>query len=373
MISAVFNIMWLRLWRDRGALVLAFVLPGFIFAIFAAIFSSASGGQLDLRASIAVTNDAPATRAFAFELTKQKDFSVSFDDGWTLAEIKERVRLGQDDVGIVLSGDISDTSTPSITFVTEPSRDVAAKVLKGQVRHILAEWARRVAPEEAQATAIPNMFAEVSALDTTETDGPEDQSVTYYIGATAILFLLFSAMQGAAITLSERTSGISDRLLTGPKGALAMLSGKFLFLTLVGTLQAAIIVGVAHVFFHVPVQNYLLGLTLACVGSAALATSIALLTASLCASGAQMHTVSTFIVLLFSAIGGSMVPRFMMPDWLQSFGRFTPNNYAIDAFYGTLARGQSAAELWPVWTVLFGGAAICLLLAAAVSHYMKRV
>jgi len=56
MLSAVFNIMWLRLWRDKGALVLAFILPGFIFAIFAAIFSNASGGQLDLRAALAVTS-----------------------------------------------------------------------------------------------------------------------------------------------------------------------------------------------------------------------------------------------------------------------------------------------------------------------------
>lgn len=373
MISAVFKIMWLRLWRDRGALILAFILPGFIFAIFAAIFSNASGGQLDLRASLAVTSDAPATRAFAVELTGQESFSVSYDNAWTLEDIRERVRLGQDDSGIVLTADIADTSKPSITFVTEPSRDVASAILKGQVRQILAEWAVKVAPDAVGAAAMPDIFTEVSALDTAKTDGPNDQSVTYYIGATGILFLLFSAMQGAAITLSERTSGISDRLLTGPKGALAMLSGKFLFLTLVGTIQAAIIVGVAHFFFDVPVAGYLLGLTLACIGSAALASAIALLTASLCSSAAQMHTVSTFIVLLFSAIGGSMVPRFMMPEWLQSFGRFTPNAYAIDGFYGTLARGQSALELWPVWSVLFGGAAICLLLAAALSHYMKRV
>ncbi|MGB0906275.1 MAG: ABC transporter permease [Maricaulaceae bacterium] len=369
----MFKIMWLRLWRDKGALVLAFILPGFIFAIFAAIFSNASGGQLDLRASLAVTSDAPSARAFAFELTKQKSFTVSYDESWTLDDIKERVRLGQDDAGIVLLGDIADSSKPSITFVTEPSRDVAATVLKGQVRQVLAEWAKEVAPEQANTASMPEIFTEVSALDAITLGGPSDQSVTYYIGATAILFLLFSAMQGAAVTLDERTSGISDRLLIGPKGALAMLSGKFLFLTLVGTIQAVLIVGVAYIFFGVPVQAYLLGLSLACVGSAALASAIALLTASLCASTAQMHTVSTFIVLLFSAIGGSMVPSFMMPDWLQAFGQFTPNAYAIDGFYGTLARGQSVIELLPVWSVLFGGAAICLLLAATFAHYMKRV
>jgi len=306
MLTAVFNIMWLRLWRDKGALILAFILPGFIFAIFAAIFANASGGNLDLRISMALASKNPAIIEFGEQLQAHTDFTLSTQSDWTQETIKTRVRLGQDDAGFILT---------------------------------------------------ENLFT----VESSGNNGPSDQSVTYYIGATAILFLLFSAMQGAAISLDERRSGISDRLLIGPKGTLAMLLGKFLFLSLIGTLQAFIILGVAHIFFEVPIANSILPLSLACLGSAALASGIALLTASLCGSTAQMNTVSTFIVLLFSAIGGSMVPRFMMPDWLQSLGRFTPNNWAIEAFYGILARGQTLTDLLDVWYVLFGGALICVL------------
>jgi len=86
-----------------------------------------------------------------------------------------------------------------------------------------------------------------------------------------------------------------------------------------------------------------------------------------------MNTVSTFIVLLFSALGGSMVPRFMMPEWLQSIGKFTPNNWAIEAFYGILARGQSILDLVSVWGILFGGAFICVILATLISHRLMRI
>ena len=362
MLGAVFKIMWLRLWRDKGALVLAFILPGFIFAIFAAIFSNASGGELDLRAALAVTTTAPASQGFADRLKDTESFSISTDPDWTLSDIRERVRLGQDDAGVVIAGDLSDPSVPAIIIVSEPSREIAATVLKGQIRQLLAE----------NQTSQVEMFTNVTALSAAA-DGPKDQSVTYYIGATAILFLLFSAMQGASLSLEERSNGISDRLLVGPTGALAMLTGKFLFLTLIGFIQAAIIVGVAYVFFDVPVLEHWQGLALACLGMAALAASIGLLTASLCKSSSQMHTISTFVVLLFSAVGGSMVPRFMMPDWLQGAAKFTPNSYAIDAVYGILARGQTLTDLLPVWSVLFGGAAICLLLAAIISHLFKRV
>ncbi len=363
MLSAVFKIMWLRLWRDKGALVLAFVLPGFIFAIFAAIFSNASGGQLDLRAALAVTSTAPASQGFADRLKDVESFTLSTDADWTLSDVRERVRLGQDDAGVVIAGDMSDGSAPAIIIVSEPSREIAATVLKGQIRQLLAD----------SISSAPAIFTDVTALNTEAEDGPSDQSVTYYIGATAILFLLFSAMQGASLSLEERANGISDRLLVGAGGALSMLSGKFIFLTLIGFIQAAIIIAVAHVFFDVPVLPHLPALALACLGMASLAASIGLLTASLCKSSAQMHTVSTFVVLLFSAVGGSMVPRFMMPDWLQDFGKFTPNSYAIDAVYGILARGQSVAELLDVWYVLFGGAAMLLVLAAIISHQLRRV
>ena len=364
MISAVFKIMWLRLWRDKGALVLAFILPGFIFAIFAAIFSNASGGSLDLRVSMALNNDAPASIAVAKDIESKADFTLTTDHDWTEESIKERVRLGQDDVGFVIHGDVTKPSTQPITIIKDPSREVAATVLMGQLRQIMAEGSNLNTPE---------IFTQSSALPEESDSGVTDQSVTYYIGATAILFLLFSAMQGAAISLDERKSGISDRLLVGPTGATAMLTGKFLFLAFIGTLQAAIILAVGHFAFGAPVAAHLPALALACLGSAALASAIALLVASLSGSSAQMNTISTFIVLLFSAIGGSMVPRFMMPEWLQSLGRFTPNHWSIEAFYGILARGQSAFDLLNVWGILFGGAALLLLLAAFISHRMMRV
>ena len=364
MISAVFKIMWLRLWRDKGALVLAFILPGFIFAIFAAIFSNASGGSLDLRVSMALTSNAPASVAFAEDIESEADFTLTTDKSWSKETIKERVRLGQDDVGFIISGDITKPNSQPISIIKDSSREVAATVLMGQLRQIMAQGSNVNTPE---------IFAQVSAMPNGADTKLTDQSVTYYIGATAILFLLFSAMQGASISLDERKSGISDRLLVGPVGAVAMLTGKFLFLSLIGTIQAAIIVAVGRFAFGVPVFEHLPALALACVGSAALASAIALLVASLSGSSAQMNTVSTFIVLLFSAIGGSMVPRFMMPDWLQGLGRFTPNHWAIEGMYGILARGQTPKDLLLTWLILFGGSAIMLGLTVIISHRLRRL
>jgi len=110
-ISAIFKIMWLRLWRDKGALILTFILPGFIFAIFAAIFSNASGGSLDLRVSMAITSEAPASKAFVQSIVDDSKFTLTTEKDWTQDNIFERVKLGQDDVGFVIQGDIDGTDT----------------------------------------------------------------------------------------------------------------------------------------------------------------------------------------------------------------------------------------------------------------------
>jgi len=317
-----------------------------------------------MRVSLATLSTIDETVEFSESLQKSEHLSVSFDAKWTEADIAERVRLGQDDVGVVLVGDVFDSDDISIRIIQDPSREVAATVLKGQLRQLLFTQ-----------SGFDNIeiFETISALGRSENTKLKDPSVTYYIGATAILFLLFSAMQGAAISIDERRNGISDRLMVGPTGAFGMLAGKFVFLTLIGFLQAAIICAVAAIFFKVPLQASLLAVSIACLGASVLATGLALFMASLCKTQAQMHTVSTFAVLLLSAIGGSMIPRFMMPEWLQKLGILTPNFWSIEAFYGVLARGQSMLDLLPVWGVLFGGGFLCLGLAAIVSHKLMRV
>jgi len=340
-ILAVFKTMWLRLWRDKGALVLAFILPGFIFAIFAAIFSTASGGSLDLRVAYTVDGVAPATMEMGKAISDGATFEIIEGENWLARDVRESVRLGQADVGLVIS---DGSPLPTMTIYQDPAREVAATVIKGQIRQILADQS---------GTSQEDPFITLSAMgDSGIISGTTDKSVTYYIGATAILFLMFAAMQGASISIDERRSGISERLMVGPKGALAMLTGKFLFLTFIGIAQVSVIILVAALFFKVQVLPHLLALAFISVGTAMLSSGLALFLASLCGSQTQMHTVSTFLVLLFSAIGGSMVPRFMMPSWLQDIGVITPNYWVIEGYYGILARGQSVLSLWSVFGVI---------------------
>ncbi len=404
MIAGIMRVMLLRLIRDRGALVLAFLLPPLIFAIFAAIFSNATNGDLDLDVAMAVTSDAPRTMEFADAFARSGNFNVFTEEDWDRDKIREQVRLGFADTGVVFTTDLADVENAEIELIIEPSREIAATVLAGQLQQLIGEEApdlmirrdaitisalaggftpRQSAQIEAALVELRNsaeteenadreeLFSRISALEETDR-ATADPSIAYYAGGTAILFLLFSLMQGATISLDERRNSITERLLLGPVGVIKLTLGKFLYLTLQGTVQAIVIFIVAALLFSVPIIENAALLTIASISMAASAAGLALFVTSLCSTPTQAHTVSTFLVLIFSSIGGSMVPRFMMPDWLQSIGYVTPNTWAIEVVYGILARGDTFAGIFPGCAILLGVGVSGFAGAAFVSHQTMR-
>jgi len=394
MIRAMFMVMFRQLTRDKGSLILTFALPPVIFTVLAAIFSNASSGDLDLSVAMATQSEAPVTLKVAEGLSNSEAFEL-LDFGDNAEGVFSAVKTGDADAGVIFLNDLADTQNAQINIVVEPSRDVASLVLAGAVQEQLAEHFPQKGLVETvesmrkmvggfspgQQARIDAALAGLSGAEKTDTNaiiervsalgdagGPVlDPATTYYTGATAILFLLFSSMHSASILLTERAQRIPHRLFLKGWRTFKFSAGKFAFLTAQGTLQSLVIFAIAELLFDVPVLANLLLIILASGAMAACASGLALFVTSACQSEAQARTASTFLVLISSAVGGSMVPRFMMPDWLQSAGFLTPNAWAIETVYSILARGQGLRDLLPGFGILFGSGMVALLLATWIS------
>lgn len=406
MIATVAKVMWLALWRDRGALMLAFVLPPLMFLVFAEVFSGAGDSDLEMRVAMLDSAGTPLTgqvgRAIA-ALDGIAPVEHELDpDHADAAALEALVRQGQADAAVWLRAEPDGNldAEPPIVVIGDASRALAAAIVTGRVQRLLqAEFpglgVERAASlidalagpytdqqQEALDLALSELDAETlkeEAGDDTSQDGlvaqrllgggrQVDDGVSYYAGAVAILFLLFAAMQGAISLIDERNSGIVDRLVAGPGGYTVVVVGKGLFLTLQGLVQAGLIFAVAWWLYGIDLFGRFGPWLVTAFLAAAVSAWLGLLLASLCRTRQQAQTASAFVVLILSAIGGSMMPRFLMPGWLRELGWATPNAWVIESWHGIFWRGDGLVELAPGWGVLLAVALAAMLMTVWLAH-----
>jgi ABC-type multidrug transport system permease subunit len=157
-----------------------------------------------------------------------------------------------------------------------------------------------------------------------------------FLPAMLFMGLLFIGNAHALDIWKEQLWGTLRRLASTPASLAGFLCGRLISLALI--LCAVALVGVAGMrwFAHVPVASVPLAtLWLVLSGTA---FYLFLVTIAVHASGQRAaNVIGNLVVFPLSLIGGSFFPFEMMPDWMASIGRFTPNGWAITQFKAFVA------------------------------------
>jgi hypothetical protein len=85
--------------------------------------------------------------------------------------------------------------------------------------------------------------------------------------------------------------------------------------------------------------------------------------AALCRTRKQLVAVSNLVILSISALGGSMFPRFLMPEGLKKLSLVAFNSWALEGFLDVLWRDLGPAAVLPEIAVLLGWSALFFVLA----------
>ncbi len=365
-----------RLLHNRVELSLTFVVPIAFFSIFALIFGGGLSPGTTPKIKVVAVDEVDSARSRAVVESLKENAGLRFmrdDDPASMSrqEVREMVRRGSLTMAVVLSqnGDqldvdlLSDSSDQvagqvvaslvarSLMIAEAEQNASAIRLAAGGNADVFGDPIKQVAARSALTTNQPTVADHIEVVDVIG-EGKSNPVVSVYAAGIAVMFLLFGATGGGGAFLEERENQTLDRLLSTQLSMDQLLLGKWFYMTALGVLQVGVMFLWAQIVFGVDLLGHLDGFVMMTVVTASAASAFGLFLATLCKTRGQLNGLSVILVLSMSALGGSMVPRYVMSEQLRQYGLWTFNAWALDGYDKVFWRELPVSALAPQLSVL---------------------
>jgi ABC-2 type transport system permease protein len=233
-------------------------------------------------------------------------------------------------------------------LLRQTSGQIMGEHARQQIRSFLS-----LSPEQFAESSV-SRFATPVAIEVVDLLAADKANpvVSMYAAGIAVMFLLFGAVGNSGTLLEEEDNQTLDRLMCSQLSMNQLLAGKWLLMTVVGIVQVTIMFAWAQLAFGVDLVGHLAGFAVMTVITAGAASSFALVLAALCTTRTQLNAIAVILILSMSALGGSMVPRYVMSESMQQIGKITFNAWALDGYIKVFWRNLPVQELVPELAVL---------------------
>lgn len=163
------------------------------------------------------------------------------------------------------------------------------------------------------------------------------------VAGTAIMMLLFSVRSIGSGMLEEKENGVLKKLLQSPITPYEILFGKMLTAVIVAIFQLSVMFVFSWLAFGLDIFMNLPALIIMILTTSIACSAFGVLLASIVRSKKQADSLSTIIILFMSAIGGSMIPLYIMPAFMQDAAVISVNYWSIQGFYDIFWRETGVA------------------------------
>jgi ABC-2 type transport system permease protein len=387
----------LRFRRDKAALILSFVVPAMLTLLFGFLFGG-GGNAGGIR--LMVVDEAKTELSAKLIAALEKGKSLRVVTGTEAARDAPSQPLTRDEAlrriaeesdtwrhALILPADLVGQSTPGfrIETIDDPRSEVETSLVSGMIQKVILtrglallmdeyvakaesqfgtgaidafhadlagilekrfglspaqarQWSGDGALTDLSGGDAGSIFNSFLHVEKTNVRGENKNYAVQNVGGWAVMFLLFTMSGAGAALLEEKHHGIYARLLSGPATRTQILWSKFAFMTALGFVQLWALFLFGHFFWHIfasPAQ--ILPLSLVILAASAACAAIGMTMASLCRTEAQAQGVATLIILGLCAVGGAMVPLFMLPEFVQdTLAPLTPVYWAMDGCFAVL-------------------------------------
>jgi len=384
----------LLLWRDKIGLTVLFIMP-MCFILIISLLQSTTTQQRQKMSIVLVSHDSgKLAQAITKGLESSKYFTLSTANTAS-EEVIQSIADGRHQALVIIPQGASKSietyskqslvtnekpQTPKkITLLFDPAlqasaRDAITNAIHLYVNQIQAQaMADAVSnilgttPTQMNQTIIP--ITSQTALQGQVTNA-KPNTVQQNVPAWSLFGMFFILIPLAGVMIKERNHSISQRLQLAPFSITGLLTSRIIAFTLINLLQLSLmlLIGILILpLFHLPSlvignQPSLVIITGICAALAA--TSFGIFIGAWLKTYEQAAAVGPILIVIAAAIGGIMVPIYMMPTTLRPFADFSPLYWGQSAFIDIFVRHTGFKEIFPELAKLLAFAILMLLFAS---------
>jgi ABC-2 type transport system permease protein len=264
-------------------------------------------------------------------------------------------------VGLGLPNSTDQTSSrPVAHWIVDGSDTMVASAIKSLRTMPLTELLRLPANRQVPTFEVTLYF------------NPEQRSAVNIVpGLVGVILTMTMILFTSAAIVRERERGNMEMLINTPIKSIELMLGKIIPYIFLGLIQVAIILGLGHLLFDVPINGGLGTLLVVTLLFIIASLSLGLVISTLAQNQLQSMQMTLFILLPSILMSGFMFPFDGMPQPVQIIAQVLPATHFMEMIRGVVLRDASLYDLrseilWMIGFAIFG-------LLAATLRFKKRL
>ncbi|HEV2283089.1 MAG TPA: ABC transporter permease [bacterium] len=360
----------LHLVRDRRTLATIITLP--IMQLF--LYGYLTNDVTHIPTAIFDQSRTPESRTLlaAFANTTYLDMKYYAD---SLNGVQRLIDGGEAKIGILIPPDyaarLRSGRTAQVGVIVDASEPTSANVVLGLAGGVGQSLSTRLIIERAARLGLPPA-AQLVDVRPRAWYNPTLSNVYFIVpGVIAVVLVFVTTIQAVTVIVRERERGTIEQLVVTPITGLELLLGKIIPLIGLGYLEITITLGLANLWFGMPIKGSLLLLYVLSLAFFFSTLGIGVLISTVSKTFQQAVQVAQLLLLPSILLSGFIFPRESLPYWLQVIGGAFPLTYFVVVIRGILIKGVGIESLWRQILPLLGLG--LLFFGVAISRFQKRV